>query len=80
MEHLRLAPALEAPVGQRDEAVVVGARLLALQGFWETIGFALNVFLFLLVGMQIRAEMLVEEASSIVLAGLHRPGVRKAVR
>ncbi|AKF04144.1 Na+/H+ antiporter [Sandaracinus amylolyticus] len=44
------------------------SRVLALHGFWETIGFALNVFVFLLVGMQIDAATLWEEAPSILLA------------
>jgi CPA1 family monovalent cation:H+ antiporter len=44
------------------------SRVLALQGFWETSGFGLNVLLFLLVGMQIQAETLLAEASSIALA------------
>lgn len=44
------------------------SRVLALQGFWETIGFALNVFVFLLVGMQIDAASLFAEAPAILLA------------
>lgn len=44
------------------------SRVLALQGFWETIGFALNVFVFLLVGMQIDARSLLAEAQGIALA------------
>jgi CPA1 family monovalent cation:H+ antiporter len=49
------------------------SRVLALQGFWETIGFALNVFVFLLVGMQIDASSLWDEAPAILiaLAALH---------
>jgi CPA1 family monovalent cation:H+ antiporter len=49
------------------------SRVLALLGFWETIGFALNVFVFLLVGMQIDAASLFAEAPAIVfsLAALH---------
>ena len=39
--------------------------MLALQGFWETAGFGLNVVLFLLVGMQIDARMLLAEAGAI---------------
>jgi CPA1 family monovalent cation:H+ antiporter len=42
--------------------------VLALQGFWETAGFVLNVWLFLLVGMQLRSELLLREAWPIVLA------------
>ncbi len=42
--------------------------MLAIQGFWEAIGFAVNVVLFLLVGMQIDAWMLITEARSILLA------------
>ena len=44
------------------------SRVLALHGFWETTGFALNVLVFLLVGMQIHADMLVAEAGSIAIA------------
>ncbi|MDQ3031818.1 MAG: cation:proton antiporter [Myxococcota bacterium] len=44
------------------------SRVLALQSFWETIGFALNVFVFLLVGMQIDASSLYAEAPAILLA------------
>jgi CPA1 family monovalent cation:H+ antiporter len=44
------------------------SRRLALQGFWETAGFSLNVILFLLVGMQIDTGSLVREAGSIALA------------
>lgn len=49
------------------------SRVLALHGFWETIGFALNVFVFLLVGMQIDAASLFAEAPAILfsLAALH---------
>jgi CPA1 family monovalent cation:H+ antiporter len=44
------------------------SRVLALQGFWETAGFVLNVWLFLLVGMQLRSELLFREAIPIALA------------
>lgn len=44
------------------------SRVLALQGFWETAGFVLNVWLFLLVGMQLRSELLLREALPITLA------------
>jgi CPA1 family monovalent cation:H+ antiporter len=44
------------------------SRVLAMQGFWEMSGFALNVLIFLLVGMQIQAQMLIREAASIGLA------------
>src|SRR6188768_530309 len=44
------------------------SRVLALHGFWETAGFVLNVWIFLLVGMQLRTELLVQEAGTIVLA------------
>ncbi len=49
------------------------SRVLALRSFWETIGFALNVFVFLLVGMQIDAALLFSEAPAILLslAALH---------
>lgn len=44
------------------------SRVLALDGFWETAGFSLNVLLFLLVGMQINAKTLLAEAGAIGLA------------
>jgi CPA1 family monovalent cation:H+ antiporter len=44
------------------------SRVLALQGFWDTAGFVLNVWLFLLVGMQLRSELLFREAGPIALA------------
>jgi CPA1 family monovalent cation:H+ antiporter len=44
------------------------SRVLALNGFWETMGFALNVLVFLLVGMQIDASSLLAEAPAILLA------------
>src|SRR6185295_16358885 len=40
----------------------------ALQGFWEAIGFSINVLLFALVGMQIDARMFLTEAGSILAA------------
>ncbi|WP_437657867.1 cation:proton antiporter [Sorangium sp. So ce1182] len=55
-------------VGKAARRLLEPSRVLALQGFWETSGFGLNVLLFLLVGMQIQAEMLVREAASIGLA------------
>ncbi|AUX47297.1 sodium:proton antiporter [Sorangium cellulosum] len=55
-------------VGKAARRLLEPSRVLALEGFWETSGFALNVLLFLLVGMQIQADMLVREASSIGLA------------
>jgi len=44
------------------------SRVLALHGFWETAGFILNVWIFLLVGMQVRPEQLLQEAGTIALA------------
>ncbi len=55
-------------VGNAARNALEPSRVLALEGFWETSGFLLNVFLFLLVGMQIHAELLVEEAVPIALA------------
>jgi CPA1 family monovalent cation:H+ antiporter len=46
------------------------SRVLALHGFWETAGFVLNVWVFLLVGMQLRTRLLVEQAGTIALAVL----------
>ncbi|MEO5821308.1 MAG: sodium:proton antiporter [Vicinamibacteraceae bacterium] len=44
------------------------SRVLALQGFWEIAAFVINVWLFLLVGMQLSADLLLREAWPIVLA------------
>ena len=46
------------------------SRVLALHGFWETAGFVLNVWVFLLVGMQLRTELLIQQAGTIALAVL----------
>jgi CPA1 family monovalent cation:H+ antiporter len=55
-------------VGHEMRARLEPSRVLALQGFWETAGFVLNVWLFLLVGMQLRKELLLSEAMPILLA------------
>jgi CPA1 family monovalent cation:H+ antiporter len=55
-------------VGYEMRARFEPSRVLALQGFWETASFVLNVWLFLLVGMQLRSELLLREAWPIVLA------------
>src|SRR6185503_16462531 len=55
-------------VGREAQLALDPSRVLALQGFWEVVGFAVNVLLFLLVGMQIEAPMLIAEAGSILLA------------
>lgn len=54
-------------VGRAARRVLEPSRVLALQGFWEVAGFGVNVLLFLLVGMQIDARMLVTEAQTILL-------------
>jgi CPA1 family monovalent cation:H+ antiporter len=55
-------------VGNVARTSLEPSRVLAIQGFWETTGFAINVFLFLLVGMQIEAASLYREAGAIALA------------
>ncbi len=55
-------------VGHAARTALEPSRVLALHGFWETAGFALNVWIFLLVGMQLRADLLIEEAVPILLA------------
>lgn len=55
-------------VGQAARRALEPSRMLSLLGFWETAGFVLNVLIFLLVGMQIHADTLFAEASSIALA------------
>ncbi len=55
-------------VGRAARTMLEPSRVLALHGFWETAGFCLNVLVFLLVGMQIHPEVLIEEAGVIALA------------
>jgi Na+:H+ antiporter len=55
-------------IGQTARRALEPSRVLSLHGFWETAGFVLNVLIFLLVGMQIHADTLLAEASSIALA------------
>jgi CPA1 family monovalent cation:H+ antiporter len=55
-------------VGRAARQHLEPSRVIALQGFWETAGFGLNVILFLLVGMQIDGETLLSEAGAIALA------------
>lgn len=55
-------------VGRAARRSLEPSRVLALQGFWEAVGFGINVLLFVLVGMQIEARMFITEASSILLA------------
>ncbi|MFO0548824.1 MAG: sodium:proton antiporter [Polyangiaceae bacterium] len=55
-------------IGRAARRDLEPSRLIALQGFWETAGFGINVFLFLLVGMQIDTSRLFAEASNIGLA------------
>lgn len=55
-------------VGHEVRARLEPSRGLALHGFWEFAAFVINVWLFLLVGMQLHFELLVQEAWPIVLA------------
>jgi CPA1 family monovalent cation:H+ antiporter len=55
-------------VGHEMRARLEPSRVLALQGFWEIAAFVINVWLFLLVGMQLSSEMLIREAWPIVFA------------
>lgn len=55
-------------VGRAARRHLEPSRVLALQGFWETAGFGLNVVLFLLVGMQLDARSLAHEAPAIGLS------------
>ena len=55
-------------IGRAARRSLGPSRVLALEGFWETAGFALNVVIFLLVGMQIEPRVLLREAPSIGLA------------
>jgi CPA1 family monovalent cation:H+ antiporter len=55
-------------IGRAARRALEPSRVLALHGFWEVTGFGINVLLFLLVGMQIDARMLVSEAGTILVA------------
>ncbi len=55
-------------VGRAARRRLAPSSVVAMQSFWQTAGFLVNVLLFLLVGMQIQARMLVAEALSIGLA------------
>jgi CPA1 family monovalent cation:H+ antiporter len=55
-------------VGHEMRARLEPSRVLALQGFWEIAAFIANVWLFLLVGMQLRSDLLLREAWPIALA------------
>lgn len=55
-------------MGRAARRSLPSSRVLALHGFWETIGFGLNVLVFLLVGMQIDAAALIAEAPAVLLA------------
>ena len=55
-------------VGHEMRRHLEPSRVLALQGFWEVAAFVINVWLFLLVGIQLSGDMLVREALPILLA------------
>jgi CPA1 family monovalent cation:H+ antiporter len=57
-------------VGHAARKNLEPSRVVALQSFWETVGFALNVLIFLLVGMQLEARELLHAAPVILLATL----------
>lgn len=57
-------------VGRAARHALEPSRVLALQGFWEAIGFSINVLLFVLVGMQIDARTFLTEAGAILVAVL----------
>jgi len=55
-------------IGREMRAHLAPSRVLALIGFWEVAAFGINVVLFLLVGMQLRSELLLREAWPTLLA------------
>jgi CPA1 family monovalent cation:H+ antiporter len=72
-EHLQGSPVISVVeagtlLGHEMRSRLEASRILALQGFWEIAGFILNVWLFLLVGLQLRAELLLREALPIAFA------------
>lgn len=55
-------------IGSSARRQLPAGSVLALQSFWEAIGFLLNVFIFILVGMQLETGALLKEAPAIALA------------
>ncbi|HEY8550500.1 MAG TPA: sodium:proton antiporter [Vicinamibacterales bacterium] len=55
-------------MGHEMRATLEPSRVLALEAFWEIAAFVINVWLFLLVGMQLSSELLLREAWPILLA------------
>jgi len=55
-------------IGHEMRARLEPSRVLALQSFWEIAAFVINVWLFLLVGMQLSSDLLLREAWPIALA------------
>jgi CPA1 family monovalent cation:H+ antiporter len=55
-------------IGHEMRAGLEPSRVLAIQDFWEIAAFIINVWLFLLVGMQLTSDLLRQEAWPIVLA------------
>lgn len=55
-------------IGREMRSRLEPSRVLALQSFWEFAAFLINVWLFLLVGMQLQSELLLQEAGAILLA------------
>ena len=72
-EHFHGSPVIAVVVagvliGHEMRARLEPGRVLALQGFWEIAAFVTNVWLFLLVGIQLSADLLLREAWPIALA------------
>lgn len=55
-------------VGHEVRTRLEPSRVLALHSFWEIAAFVINVWLFLLVGLQLHSDLLLQEAWPIVLA------------
>jgi len=55
-------------IGHEMRMGVEPSRTLALHSFWEIAAFVINVWLFLLVGLQLRSDLLIGEAWPIALA------------
>ncbi len=72
-EHVHASPVIAVVVaglfvGYAARGALEPSRVLALQGFWETTGFVINVLLFLGVGMQLDPSLLIAEAPAILLS------------
>jgi monovalent cation:H+ antiporter, CPA1 family len=72
-ERLHASPVIAVVVvgimaGRTARSTLAPGSVIALQSFWEAAGFLLNVVIFLLVGMQLQTNELLQEAAAIAIA------------